>query len=108
MTNLVAAMLDQIEPVVAKRERWRGYAKEHDSEIAYAPGVALMTAAIEARQDRARQDRRHEVAARPRRPERLRRRGLSARGLHRLDRVGYQHEAWNGPGTKDSRRRSAT
>ena len=48
MTNLVAAMLDQIERVVAKRERWRGYAKEHDSEIAYAPGVALMTAAIEA------------------------------------------------------------
>ena len=51
-SNLVAAILDQIERVVAKRERWRGYAKDQEDAGSFAsaitPAIALMTAAIDA------------------------------------------------------------
>lgn len=38
---------DEIERVSAKRERWRRYADEMETGVAFAPGIALMTAAID-------------------------------------------------------------
>lgn len=40
-------LLDEIERVSAKRERWRGYAQEFGSPASYSPGIMLMTEAIE-------------------------------------------------------------
>lgn len=43
-----AALLAEIERVSAKRERWRGYAKEAGSGASFAPAIFLMTQGIDA------------------------------------------------------------
>jgi hypothetical protein len=43
-----AALLAEIERVSAKRERWRGYAKDAGASASFAPGIFLMTQGIEA------------------------------------------------------------
>ena len=42
------ALLAEIERVSAKRERWRGYAREAGPQVNFAPAIFFMTAAIEA------------------------------------------------------------
>ena len=41
-------LLNEIERVSAKRERWRGYAKIGGAQANFAPSIFLMTAAIDA------------------------------------------------------------
>jgi hypothetical protein len=50
--NLVAALLDEIERVAAKRERWKAFAAEAKpysrfNAASFAPTIFLMTAAID-------------------------------------------------------------
>jgi hypothetical protein len=41
------ALIGEIERVSAKRERWRGYARDSGSAASYAPAIMIMTAEID-------------------------------------------------------------
>ena len=45
---IVSQLLDEIERVVAKRERWREYAKIGNSQSNFAPSIYMMTLSINA------------------------------------------------------------
>ena len=48
MSSVGEELLNEIERVSAKRERWRGYAKDAGPQVVLAPGIMLMTMAIDA------------------------------------------------------------
>lgn len=49
MTSVGEKLLDEIERVSAKRERWKQYAKDAGfPNVSFAPGMALMDYAIKA------------------------------------------------------------
>lgn len=46
MSSVGSELPKELERVTALRERWRGYAKEMNAGSSFAPGIFLMTRAI--------------------------------------------------------------
>lgn len=48
MSSVGDELLNEIERISAKRERWRGYAKEAGPQAAFGPSIILMTMELDA------------------------------------------------------------